>query len=80
MKTPLPHGAEIDSEKRIIAINLGSVHLKFSFDEWDDFIEMIADIDTIFQSNLKVDSYACPSCGSETNSYEYNEPTEEEYN
>lgn len=80
MKKELPHNAEIDTEKEELTLNLGSVCLNFSFEEWDDFISMISDIDTVFQANLTVESYACPTCGSANNSYEYNEPTEEEYN
>jgi len=80
MKKQLPHKAEIDTETEELTLNLGSVCLNFSFEEWDEFISMISDIDTVFQANLTVESYMCPTCGSANNSYEYNEPTEEEYN
>ena len=80
MKVSLPHGSELDTETNEIKINLGSVILNFSLEEWEEFITIIGDVDTVLQANLKVESFICPSCGSANNSFEYNEPTEEEYN
>jgi len=80
MKVNLPHGSELDTEHNEIKVNLGNVILNFSLEEWEEFILIISDVDTVLQSNLKAESFVCSSCGSETNSYEYNDPTKEEYN
>jgi len=80
MKVSLPHGSELDTETNEVKISLGNVILNFSLEEWEEFISIIGDIDTVLQSNLQVDSFVCPSCGSANNSYKYHEPSEEEYN
>ena len=80
MNIPLPHGAAIEDKKQIITLDLGMIQLKFSFEEWEDFVEIISDIDSVFQSNVSAEAHKCPSCGTAKNFYDYNEPEEDEYN
>jgi len=80
MNIPLPHGATIEDEKQVITLDLGMIQLKFSFEEWEDFVEIISDIDSVFQSKVSAEAYKCPSCGTAKSFYDYNEPDEDEYN
>ena len=80
MKIHLPHGCSIDDKENVIVLDLGSVQLKFSFEEWEDFVSVISDIDSVIQTNLSVESFTCPSCGSLNGSYEYRQPSDDEYN
>ena len=80
MDLSLPHGAVIDDQNQLITVDLGRIQLSFSFEEWEDFIGMISDIDTVVQSNVTAEGYTCPSCGTQKVFYDYQQPDEDEYN
>ncbi len=78
--TGLPHGAYVDTEKQTINLPLGSITIRFTFEELAGFIETVDDINVVLQANLDASIYQCPSCGTVAAVYEYEEPEDEETN
>lgn len=80
MSLHLDGGVIIDSENRMIVFPVGnSIVLKFTFEEWADFIALVSDANLVFESNTSVNSYQCGACGSVNEVLEYEEPEEEDF-
>lgn len=80
MPSELPHGAIVDDAQKTLTITMGSVAIKFSFEEWHEFVEIIDDINLVFQTNLESTAYQCSTCGTINAAYDYIEPADEEIN
>ena len=78
MSSELPHGAVVDNVQGTISVPLGSVIIKFSFQEWAEFVEIVDDINIVFQANLETSVYQCSACGTLNATQEYLEPEDEE--
>ena len=80
MSNELPTGLVIDKENKKLTIPFGPISLTVTFEEWDDFVEKIDDIDSILASRLQTDTYQCEACGSLNTITEYVEPEDGEFN
>ena len=76
----LPHGATIDPDTGQVSICLGQVSLNFSLEEWENFLLMIDDINTVVQTNSIENVVQCPACNTVSRYIQYEEPAEEDIN
>jgi hypothetical protein len=74
----LPHGAWLLKETGLVCLPTGNVLLKFQFDEFEEFSNIIDDISTVLKSNTKVTMHTCKSCGTEIEELDYSEPEGED--
>ena len=79
-KHELAHGAHIDPQTELISIPIGNVTLNFSFDEWQQFCDIIDDVNTVIQMNTVEGSAQCPACHTVVSYIHYEEPTDDEVN
>tara|TARA_R110001583_G_scaffold38874_6_gene125196 strand:- start:1776 stop:2015 length:240 start_codon:yes stop_codon:yes gene_type:complete len=76
-----PSGVIIDGENNLINFPVGdSLILKFTFEEWMEFVGLVSDVNLVFESNTVVDTYSCGACGTINSTLEFQEPTDEELN
>ena len=85
METPkkiaqLPHSAVVDNEQNIIHLPLGALTLHISFEEWEEFVSIINDVNVAFKNNLEGVVHECASCGSVNIDLQYIEPTDQDLN
>ena len=80
MSSAVPAGLEIDKETKRLTIPFGPIALTVTFEEWDEFVEKIDDIDAILAANLQTNAYQCDSCGAVNTITEYVEPEDSEFN
>lgn len=74
----LPHGAWLLKETGLICVPTSNVLLKFEFDEFGEFSDIIEDISTVLKSNTKITVHTCNSCGTEIEELDYEEPMGED--
>ena len=74
----LPHGAWLMRETGLICVPTGNVLLKFQFDEFSEFSSIIDDISTVVNSNTKITTHVCESCGTQIDEIDYEEPAGED--
>lgn len=79
-KVEIAHGAEVDPEEGTISFPIGNVVLKFTFDEWATFFNMVDDVNTVFQMNSTENVGHCPACSTIISIVQYEEPDEQEIN
>lgn len=65
-------------ETGLVNVPTGNVLLKFAIEELEDFSEMIDDIVTVLNSNMKVNVHICQGCGTEIEEVDYEEPEGED--
>jgi len=76
-----PSGVIIDGENNIVTFPVGdSLVLKFTFEEWMEFVHLVSDVNLIFENNSTVDTFACGACGTINSTIEFNEPVDEDFN
>jgi len=63
MSNELPPGLVIDKENQKLTIPFGPIALTVTFEEWDEFVEKIDDIDAILAVHLQTNAYQCEACG-----------------
>ena len=80
MSSEVPAGLVIDKENKRLTIPFGPIALTVTFEEWDEFVEKIDDIDAILAANLQTNAYQCDSCGAVNTITEYVEPEDSEFN
>lgn len=79
-KHELAHGAHIDSEQELIMLPVGNVTLNFSFEEWQQFCDVVEDVNTVIQVNTVENVVQCPACHTMMSYIHYEEPAEDEIN
>ncbi len=80
MSIQLDGGVIIDGENRLVIFPVGnSIVLKFTFEEWGDFVALVSDANLVFETNTSVNSYQCGACGSINEVLDYEEPEEGDY-
>lgn len=74
-------GVIIDGDNGIVTFPVGeSLTLKFTFEEWLEFVNLVTEANVIFETNSQVNTYSCGFCGSINSEIEFIEPQEEDYN
>ena len=77
----LSSGAVIDGENGLVIFPVGEfMTLKFTFEEWTQFVEMVSDMNLVFESNTSSTTFMCGSCGTVNTAIEYDEVKEEDMN
>ena len=72
---------ETISGNKIVTFPVGeSLTLKFTFEEWLEFVNLVTEANVIFETNSQVNTYSCGFCGSINSEIEFIEPQEEDYN
>ncbi len=81
-KIDLPHGAWLETEKKIVNIPLGAITISLQYEEFLEFAAQMDDISVYFQSNADLESYLCENCGNVTSVISFVPPGGEgdEYN
>lgn len=79
-KHEIAHGAYIDTETNQVNLPVGNVTLNLSFEEWNQFCEMIDDINTVIQMNTVENMAQCPACHTVVSYVHYEEPSDDEIN
>ena len=79
-KHELAHGAQIDTELGVISLPVGNVVLNFSFEEWQQFCDVVDDVNIVIQMNTVENAAQCPACHSVVSYTYYEEPNEDEVN
>ncbi len=74
----LPHGSWLMKKTNMIFIPTGNVILKFAIDEIESFADIVNDIMTVLQSNSRMTSHVCESCGTYVEELDYEEPEGED--
>ena len=75
------NGVIIDGENNTVTLPVGeSLVLKFTFEEWMEFVSIVSDANLVFESNTVVNTYACGACGTVNSTMEFEEPEEEDFN
>ena len=78
---PLSNGAVIDGENGIVIFPVGDfMTLKFTFEEWVHFVEMVSEMNIVFESNTANTTFMCGSCGTVNTAIEFEEVKEEDMN
>lgn len=75
----LPHGAWLLKQEKIVCIPVRSTILSFALEEISQFADIIDDICTVIESNTNFDVHTCPTCGSEVEDTNYDEPKDDEW-
>lgn len=75
----LPHGAWLLREESLVCVPVGMTVLNFALEEISQFADMLDDICTVIESNTTFEVHTCPSCGTEIESADYNEPEDDEW-
>jgi hypothetical protein len=81
MPLQLENGIIIDGQNNTIIFPVGeALILKFTFEEWIDFVSLVSDANLIFETNTLVNNYQCGACGAVNSSLEFEEPNDEDFN
>ena len=81
MPLQLENGIIIDGQTNTIIFPVGeALILKFTFEEWMDFVSLVSDANLIFETNTSVNNYQCGACGAVNSSLEFEEPNDEDFN
>ena len=80
MSSETPPGLVIDKENKKLTIPFGPIALTVTFEEWDEFVERIDDIDAILALQLQTNAYQCEACGAVNTVTEFIEPEDGEFN
>jgi len=81
MPLQLENGIIIDGQTNTIIFPVGeALILKFTFEEWMDFVSLVSDANLIFETNTAVNNYQCGACGAVNSSLEFEEPNDEDFN
>ena len=76
-----PSGAIIDGESGIVVFPISDfMILKFSFEEWLEFVSLVGEMQMLFESNTVVNSFKCGTCGTVSSEIEFEEVKEEDLN
>lgn len=75
----LPHGAWLLKEERLVCVPVGTTVLNFALEEISQFADMMDDICTVIESNINLEVHVCPTCGSEVEEIDYEEPKDDEW-
>ena len=76
----LENGIVIDGQNNLVIFPVGeSLVLKFTFEEWIQFVSMVSDANLIFESNTEINNYQCGACGAVNSTIEFEEPDDEDF-
>jgi hypothetical protein len=74
-------GAVIDGENDVVVFPVSDfMILKFSFEEWLEFVALVSEMNMLFESNTVVNAFRCGSCGTVNSAIEFEEVKEEDLN
>jgi len=81
MSMQFPNGVIIDGENNMVTFPVSeALTLKFTFEEWMEFVSMVADANLVFESNTSISTYMCNTCGTVNAAMEFEEPKDEDLN
>jgi hypothetical protein len=75
----LPHGAWLLKEEGLVCVPVGMTVLNFAIEEISEFADILDDICTVIESNTEFEVHSCPTCGTEIQTSEYNEPKDDDW-
>ena len=77
----LASGAIIDGENGVVVFPIGDfMTLKFTFEEWSQFVELVSDMNLVFETNTSNTTFMCGACGTVNTEVEFEEVKEEDIN
>lgn len=73
--------AVIDGENGLVIFPISdSITLRLTFEEWENFVNNVYEVNLLFEATTRSESFVCGSCGTFNTKVEYYEPDDEDIN